>query len=131
MALLVEYSLPTTQEHLLVANVHGINFVTNGTFYDHITQIIATLKGHRGPLIFAGDFNTWNSARLEFLQEQSRQLGLEQVQFRTDPRRLPLDHIFYRGLKADQADILSNINSSDHLPLQIEFNSESVPKQGS
>jgi endonuclease/exonuclease/phosphatase (EEP) superfamily protein YafD len=127
MTALSEFDISVTKNNLLIANIHGINFVTNGTFYDHINQVIAALQKHDGPLIFAGDFNTWNSGRFKFLSESCEKLGLKIVNFKQDPRKLPLDHIFYRGLTPTSSEILESITSSDHLPLRVGFKIETDP----
>lgn len=121
MTAITEYDLSGHQHNLLVANIHGINFVTNGRFYEHITQVITVMEQHQGPMVFAGDFNTWNSSRMEFLVSRCRSLGLEMVNFETDPRTLPLDHVFYRGLSLKKSEVLAHVNTSDHYPLAVEF----------
>ncbi len=123
MAIISKFNLAQSHLKLLVANIHGINFVSNNTFYEHISQVISALETHQGPIIFAGDFNTWNTGRLNYLKEQCERLGLSAVKFNEDPRYLPLDHIYYRNLKPQEAKVLSSINSSDHYPLTITFSS--------
>ncbi len=121
MTILSEFDIIGSDENLLVANIHGINFVTNGTFYDHVTQVVMAIEKHKGPLIFAGDFNTWNSSRRDFLQSHCDKLGLSMVDFKIEPRNNPIDHIFYRGLVPNNSEVLAKINTSDHLPLSVEF----------
>ena len=124
MTILSEFDLPERDDHLLVANIHAINFVTNGTFYEQITPVLKAIEQHRGPVLFAGDFNTWNSARFTFVETRAAQLGLKIINFPEDPRRLVLDHVFYRGLKPQKARVLNQIESSDHFPLHLELSVE-------
>lgn len=115
----VEGSLP-----LWVVTFHGLNFdVFGGSFKNQVADVVSHLKKHKGPIIFAGDFNTWSSGRLDFLLEQTASLGLERVDLEA-PMGIfsaTLDHIFYRGVDIQKAFVLEDITSSDHLPLRIEF----------
>lgn len=121
MTILSEFDLPQSSKSLLVANIHGINFVTNSLFYEHIAAVITVLEKHDGPIIFAGDFNTWNGGRYDYLKTRTGALGLKFVTFKKDPRKVALDHVLYRGLNTKSAAILEDISSSDHLPLKVEF----------
>ncbi|MCP3698686.1 MAG: endonuclease/exonuclease/phosphatase family protein [Aliivibrio sp.] len=124
-ALLSEYQL-SNGEALMVINIHAINF-TLGTedYKNQIKELSKEVEGHKGPLIVAGDFNSWSGARLTELMTQVQLLGLKEVLFTPDERMrfitgLPLDHIFYRGLKVKEAHSIKS-NASDHNPLQVSF----------
>lgn len=124
-ALLSEYRL-SNGENLMVVNLHAINF-TLGTedYKNQIEALSKEIEGHQGPLIVAGDFNTWSDARLNELILQTDLLSLKEVIFTPDERMrfmtgLPLDHIFYRGLKVKEAHSIKS-NASDHNPLQVSF----------
>ncbi|MDD9196229.1 endonuclease/exonuclease/phosphatase family protein [Aliivibrio sp. S3MY1] len=124
-ALLSEYRL-SNGEALMVINIHAINF-TLGTedYKNQIEGLSKEVEGHQGPLIVAGDFNTWSDARLTELTKQVQLLGLQEVVFIPDERMrfitgLPLDHIFYRGLEIKEAHSIKS-NASDHNPLLVSF----------
>lgn len=124
-ALLSEYPLSDKQT-LMVVNIHAINF-TLGTedYKNQIEALSQEVKAHKGPLIVAGDFNSWSNDRLETLQQQVNLLDLQEVIFTPDDRMrfitgLPLDHIFYRGLEVKEAHSMKS-NASDHNPLQVSF----------
>ncbi len=125
-ALISLYKL-SNGSHLMVINIHSINF-TFGT-QDYIKQIVALTQQaseHQGPLIIAGDFNTWSDERSKQLKAIMQQLALQEVQFMPDQRMrfingLPLDHIFYRGLDVKEAHSVIQNNASDHSPLQVSF----------
>lgn len=121
MTLLTQYNLSQNKFNLLIANIHGINFVTNSTFFEQVNQVVQAIEKHDGPLIFAGDFNTWNDGRMKYLTEACKKLGLTHLQFKEEPRSLALDHVFYRNLLPIQSKILSEVRSSDHYPLSITF----------
>lgn len=124
-ALLSEYALSNGQT-LIVINIHAINF-TLGTedYKNQIEALSQEVQAHGGPLIIAGDFNSWSEDRLATLQQQVKPLRLKEVIFTPDERMrfitgLPLDHIFYRGLEVKEAHSTKS-NASDHNPLQVSF----------
>jgi endonuclease/exonuclease/phosphatase (EEP) superfamily protein YafD len=118
--LLSVFSINGTYDTLLVANIHGINFVGLETYKVQIRQLVEKLRQHQGPMIVAGDFNTWDPARIAFLQKVFTPLGLSKVHTPV-AGMLDLDHIFLRGLKANFVFDLSHIDSSDHAPLMADL----------
>lgn len=118
--LMTDY-LMNNGEILRVLNVHGINFVLNSIFNNQVDQMVEILKDHQGPLIVAGDFNTWNAGRLDYLKKSLLKLQLSEVDFGADAPWL--DHVFSRGLSVVRKNVFKEINSSDHKPLSVEFQS--------
>ncbi|HCH01727.1 MAG TPA: endonuclease/exonuclease/phosphatase family protein [Vibrio sp.] len=124
-ALYARYSLSNGQD-LVVVNIHAINF-TVGTdeFEQQIEQLQKAVQKHQGPLIIAGDFNTWSEARYEQLLTVTNTLELQETVFSPDNRRLfvndlAFDHVFYRGLNFRSAS--SPITTaSDHNPMLVSF----------
>lgn len=121
MSLVTEYAVANSPETLWVANIHALNFVSNQTHLEHIQQVVEFLQRHQGPLIFAGDFNTWNRGRLKNVEKILTALGLSKVLLDQDQRLFPLDHIYVRGLKVTEARLHTDINTSDHNPLTAQF----------
>lgn len=109
---------------LMVVNLHGINFVPNYVWADQIRQIEEAIKTFDGPSIVAGDFNTWNGVRMDFLDKALAKQKYARVKFQKDPRNLYLDHVYLRGCKASEQTILGNISSSDHYPITMNLNCE-------
>jgi endonuclease/exonuclease/phosphatase (EEP) superfamily protein YafD len=110
-----------TRETLAIVNVHSITFELSLDVYRNQLEALAdALAGHRGPMIFAGDFNTWNDARDRVLSEIAARLGLTELNLRVDQRAVffgrHLDHIFIRGLETVDASAVP-VTSSDHNPL--------------
>jgi len=108
-------------ETLAIANVHAINFELSLVAYRAQLEALAdVLAGHRGPIIFAGDFNTWSDARDRIVAENVARLGLTELKLATDRRALffgrHFDHIFIRGLQMIDADAIP-VDSSDHNPV--------------
>lgn len=124
-ALYARYSLSNGQE-LVTVNLHAINF-TVGTenFLQQIEQLSNAVKKHQGPLIIAGDFNTWSHSRLEELNHRMALLEMKQVRFIPDHRKrfingLAFDHVYYRGLTLVDA-AAPEATTSDHNPMLVSF----------
>lgn len=131
VSLITEYLISNHQETLLTINSHLINFVDLNKFKTQMHEIEVALSGHRGPMIFAGDFNTWSQKRANILNQTVTKLGLISVSFTPDQSKKikrfllspTLDYIFYRGLSENTTNVkvLDKISSSDHKPLLAEF----------
>ena len=109
------------REPLAVVNIHAINFaLTLGAYQAQLAALADALARHRGPVIFAGDFNTWTEARRDALAATATKLGLAELAPRDDKRSLflgkQLDHIMVRGLEAIDVAAIP-VTSSDHNPL--------------
>jgi len=115
------YRLQGRDDALAVVNVHAINFsLTLGAYEAQLTVLADTLTAHRGPVIFAGDFNTWTDTRRDAMNALAAKLGLVETRFTDDRRSLflgkQLDHILVRGL--DVVEVMAiPVQSSDHNPL--------------
>ena len=70
------YPLQGETAQLLVLNMHAINFVSVQKYVEQLDQLTAALAPHDGPVILAGDFNTWNPSRLEHFQNIASKAGL-------------------------------------------------------
>lgn len=113
-------------QQLAVVNVHAINFSLGTKEYRQQLDLLKKeLMQHTGPIIMAGDFNTWSESRFAELNEQVAKLALHEVEFDPDNRKLfvnglPLDHVFYKGLKLINAKAPVT-DASDHNPLIVSF----------
>lgn len=131
VSLVTEYPLAGTADTLLAINSHFINFVDLNTFHTQLQDLETALANHHGPIIFAGDFNIWSTARSQLLEQAAARLGLFPVLFTPCDRQKikrflwspPLDYIFYRGLVETpaRATVLDWVTASDHKPLLAEF----------
>lgn len=122
--ILAYYPLSSGEE-LLVVNLHGINFEWTLTHYSRQFEALALeLEKHQGPIILAGDFNTWRAQRLNLVSEFAKRFNLSEIRYRVDERQrvfgLPLDHLYYRGLIFLGAESLAT-ESSDHNPITANF----------
>jgi len=118
--LLSVFAINQSYDTLLVANIHGINFVGLDTYKVQIDQLAAKIRQHHGPMIVAGDFNTWEPGRMNYLKKILTPLGLSQVKTPV-AGFMDLDHVFIRGMKTQFVYDFSNIDSSDHAPLMVDL----------
>lgn len=111
---------------LAVVNVHAINFTLGVDDYKkQLTALREVLAEHSGPIIMAGDFNTWSVDRETVLKQDIHSLNLQEVIFDPDYRTKfingqALDHVFYRGLELIKAEA-PETSASDHNPLLVSF----------
>jgi endonuclease/exonuclease/phosphatase family metal-dependent hydrolase len=111
---------------LLVVNMHAINFRENGAYEREKQRLLSYLSSYSGPILLAGDFNTWSLSRLALLLKTTEALGLQKVPFSSDEGVKsflgnPLDMIFYRGLVLHHYEVLDDGGISDHRPLLASF----------
>lgn len=110
-----------TRDTLAIVNLHAINF---DPFIDGYRAQFAALgevlAEHQGPIIFAGDFNTWSDARDGVVAETAARIGMTELKLRDDRRAVffgrHFDHVFVRGLESVDVAAVP-VTSSDHNPL--------------
>ena len=139
VSLVTEYPLPNG-ENLMAVNVHLLNFErwSIKKISHQLEDLKAIMAGHTGPIIMAGDFNTWNQKRLQLVREIARDIQLREVtgfpegrktgdtysdfwnEFFGVDRDLPLDRVFISGFEPTAARVL-NLNSSDHNPILVSL----------
>lgn len=124
-AIYARYPLSNGQT-LAVVNVHAVNFTLGVKAYrEQLHQLEMALSQHQGPIVIAGDFNSWSEKRLSALKKALLPLNLEEVRYAPDERKrfitgYPLDHVFFRGLTLKSAEAPIN-DASDHNPLVVRF----------
>jgi endonuclease/exonuclease/phosphatase (EEP) superfamily protein YafD len=120
--LVTRFRLSGRDTTLAIANLHAINFTLSagGAYRSQLETVRAELATHRGPVVFAGDFNTWNDGRRAAVEAVARDLGLAPVAFRPDVRQrfagYEVDYIYVRGLEVIAATSIEVV-SSDHNPV--------------
>ena len=122
------YAIKGSDQPLLLINLHGINFtLTAYPLREQLTPYLELINSHQGPIIFSGDFNTWSDARLLAVEQSLIASGFSEALFDDDKRLtvfgLPLDHIYFRGLKIIEAKSLVT-DASDHNPQLVTFDIE-------
>ena len=116
------------QQNLLVVNLHAINFVTSKDFKSELDYIKAQVSSYNGPLIVAGDFNSWNFRRVALLRNFAHELFLTEVEFSCDKHikkvfNKRLDYVFYRALNVEYSKVIKSNDFSDHNPIVVSFSS--------
>jgi len=111
---------------LLILNVHAINFRENQRYNKELERFLDLLKEHKGPMILAGDFNSWNKQRMDKLQKVVQRLSLTAVPFEKTGKvksfmGKELDFVFYRELELIEAEVMDEHQLSDHNPLFVRF----------
>lgn len=132
-ALYATYPLSNGEE-LAVVNIHAVNF-TYGTieYRRQIEKLAKELEQHQGPIIVAGDFNSWSRERLSVMMQVLAGLALQEVSYNPDHRTqfvtgLPLDHVLFRGLTLETAEAPTS-DASDHNPIVVHFRLKNPIKQ--
>ncbi|MGZ3694439.1 MAG: endonuclease/exonuclease/phosphatase family protein [Bdellovibrionota bacterium] len=116
-----EYAIEGREDKLLVVNVHAINFTGLKKFKAQINALLPYIDSHSGPIIVAGDMNTWSPRRAQFLRAVLADHGMEEVNPKGTSIVLNLDRVFVRGMKMKKGEVMNEIESSDHKPIYFEF----------
>jgi endonuclease/exonuclease/phosphatase (EEP) superfamily protein YafD len=125
------YRLAGREDTLAVVNVHAINFalILDG-YREQLESLGKALEDHPGPIVFAGDLNTWTDSRNEIVRAVAKRLGLTEIEFKEDKRTLfmgkQLDHIYVRGLDVVEAEAIP-VESSDHNPVRATLRVAAAP----
>lgn len=133
VTLITQYPISDTDKKLTVVNIHGINFVDVPSFKKEIGRIYEAIKNIPGPLIFAGDFNSWNQERLVILKDLCTKMKFREANFFPDNRmrfnKFPLDHFYYtEDLRVLEAKVEGFYKGSDHRPLELVIEYSPVEK---
>ena len=122
-ALLTEYSLAGGSTSLRVLNLHASLFRTPRQARREIRDWVERAAQPDGPLIVAGDFNTFSRAHFLWVARELSRWGLRHVPIEPTPRsrRTALDQVFLRGLRTNGARAVTEVRSSDHFPLECEI----------
>ena len=117
------FPLEGRTETLAVVNVHAINFsLALDSYRIQFAALVRPLLAHRGPIVFAGDFNTWTADRLTTVRDVTAVLGLTVIPFADDERSRffgrQVDHVMVRGLDVLTAAAIP-VTSSDHNPVRV------------
>ncbi len=129
---IARYEVKGAAQVLAVANVHSINFTLGlGDYRAQLEAIARELADHPGPVIFAGDFNSWSRERIDVVVDVMRGMGLSPVLPSVDTRSRFLDqqvdHVFMRGLEVVHA-AAPVVESSDHNPVLATLRVSGPPR---
>ena len=119
------YAIEGRDKKLLVANIHGINFTLGVDAYRiQLEKLHDSIAHHDGPMIVAGDFNSWSRERVLQMQAFVDRLALLKIEYainnKTHVFGNAIDHVFYRQLELVKNKVLQ-VSSSDHNPISVSF----------
>lgn len=119
------YSIKGFDKQLLVANIHGINFTLGmETYREQMQQLFSSIESHDGPMIVAGDFNSWSDERMDEVDRLVNKLALSSLDYpvnnKTHVFGNAIDHVFYRQLEPVSNQVWQ-VTSSDHNPISVNF----------
>jgi endonuclease/exonuclease/phosphatase (EEP) superfamily protein YafD len=124
MTLFTKYKLAGIDEELLVGNIHAINFVKAYKLRHMLDKAAEVISKHKGPVLFAGDFNTWTKTKINNMNAVFKKLKMKSVQFKNDSRKRfrghILDHAWVRGLDIQSSRVTKTLGS-DHAPIFLEL----------
>ncbi|MCB0413399.1 MAG: endonuclease/exonuclease/phosphatase family protein [Bdellovibrionales bacterium] len=128
IVLLSKFAFKNKSKELLVVNIHGLNIVRNGAQRRQLDEAMKEVNQHDGPVIFAGDFNSWGPFRPRNLIKYMAGHGLKEVTYPSNEGRTEgigvggfLDHIFVRDLQVVRSRVRSDWpknQASDHTALE-------------
>jgi endonuclease/exonuclease/phosphatase (EEP) superfamily protein YafD len=112
---------------LLLVNLHAINFRMAPALAAQLQSLDAVIEAHRGPLVVAGDFNTWSRRRRVVVEAfVARHALMRAFPGITEVTRF--DQVYLRGLVVRDARVLQS-RSSDHDALRIELALPVAPRK--
>ncbi|PIP88676.1 MAG: hypothetical protein COW01_14145 [Bdellovibrionales bacterium CG12_big_fil_rev_8_21_14_0_65_38_15] len=122
MVLITKYALTGMTKELMVINIHALNTVSWKKLATQVIDALRVAKGHEGPVLFAGDFNSWSKKKEAFVLRAMKRAGFKNVELKLQDQRLhvfgrPVDYIFTKGLKTHWAEVVVDAMGSDHKPL--------------
>lgn len=122
------YALKGRAERLLVVHMHNLAGVGSDRQLELLDEAEKLIAAHTGPVVFAGDFNSATTEKMQNLYWLAERQGLAEVRYNS-PFPTPfgnrqLDHTFVRGLLlVDKSTrVFGNSNRlSDHFAIAYEL----------
>jgi len=125
MLMITEYPIAGSGDTLLTVNIHAINFVSAKKLRNMLNQIEDAVRDHTGPVVVAGDFNTWSKKKTQYLKDMARHLGLSEVIFKNDQRMKTfgkvLDYVLIKKLQVINSKVYGEIDGSDHKAMEVHL----------
>ena len=117
--LVTMYKIAGQKNALCVVNTHATLFRSPGSAARELEQVIDQIAGHEGPILYAGDFNTFSKVYIEAVDRVLSSIGLKRVVLEGDPRSAitALDQVYVRGIVIKDARIDTTFTHSDHFPI--------------
>ncbi len=126
--LAVKYRLKDRSDSLLVVNIHSFVSIDHQEQKSLLQLAEELMQDHVGPILFAGDFNTWTKNKTRIVQDLAGRLDLDRVPVDAvyDAGILGtvvLDHGFVRGMSWENIQVFSDPKGvlSDHSAIAVDF----------
>lgn len=123
---IAEYAIPGRSDTVLALSIHGINWDGDDAMIRQLEMMMPDILAHKGPIIFAGDFNFKNENRLKLAIQILGRAGLKRVTWENPKKKKQLDDAFTRGVTVKKARFINEYidKGSDHpaIDLQVEVN---------
>ncbi|MCX6117494.1 MAG: hypothetical protein NT027_08135 [Proteobacteria bacterium] len=122
-ALVSFYPVQAGGAPLAVVNLHATLIRSPKSAGNEVRRIIESIEFHEGPVIFAGDFNTFSERYLDEMSKALAAIGCHHVVIENDPRvkLARLDQVFIKNLDLKSVSIDVMTKHSDHFPIVCEF----------
>src|SRR5690606_22481607 len=90
IVLITKYPLENHAQELMVINIHARNSVSWKKMAVQVLNALKLAQDHDGPVIFAGDFNTWSNKKEAFVLRAMERAGFSNVEFPNGNTRMHL-----------------------------------------
>lgn len=123
VALIECFKLKGRAAPLMVINIHATLVRLIAGAVEEMEHLVSHLPEHDGPMLLAGDFNTFTPRYLDAIGRVLSRIGLEYVPIPNDPRTRTqcLDQVFCKGLDVVSVEIDTTIRNSDHFPILMRL----------
>ncbi len=126
VTLITYYNIEGSSKLFLVINIHALNAAKDYKHFEQLREIEKVIAAHDGPVLFAGDFNSWQKDRLDYLEDMKRRHNLKEVTFFPDLRKLfygryVFDHSYFRGFNLISSRTVLRPGCSDHNAMEFEL----------
>lgn len=127
VAVVTEYEVLGSAKPLTVVNAHSTLFRSVAQARREMHWLMSGIARNGGPLIVAGDFNTFSRGHFLMMSRELSRWGLRHARIPEDPRprRKNLDHIYTRGVVISGQELRQDVTSSDHYPIVCRVSIES------
>jgi endonuclease/exonuclease/phosphatase (EEP) superfamily protein YafD len=107
------------EKSLCVVNTHSTLVRRPATAVREIEKVLKKIRDHDGPILYAGDFNTFSKTYIREVDKVMSTIGLKRVVLEADPRTATtaLDQIYVRQINVLSAKVETSYRHSDHFPI--------------
>ncbi len=117
--LISRFKIEGQTKSLCVVNTHATLVRRPATAVKEIEKVLKKIRDHEGPILYAGDFNTFSKTYIREVDRVMSTIGLERVILEADPRTATtaLDQLYVRDIKVISAKVETEYLHSDHFPI--------------